>query len=49
VLPYLNRYGMLVLLLLFVVGGGAVLMRPAYRLAAVWGVAVMRFAGFDLA
>ena len=41
-LPALQRYGMLVIIVLFVTPLGAFLMRPAGRLAAAWSEALMR-------
>jgi len=41
-LPALQRYGMLVIIILFVTPLGAFLMRPAGRLAAAWSEALMR-------
>ena len=43
VLPVLQRYGMLVIILLFLTPMGAVVMRPAARVAAAWGNAIMQF------
>jgi Zn-dependent protease len=42
-LPPLQRYGMLIILILFVTPLGSLLMRPAGRLAAAWSEALMQF------
>ena len=41
VMPLLQRYGMLVIILLFMTGMGSMLMRPASRLAAAWADVLM--------
>lgn len=41
VMPLLQRYGMLVIILLFMTGMGSMLMRPAARLAAAWADVLM--------
>jgi Zn-dependent protease len=41
VMPLLQRYGMLVIILLFMTGMGSTLMRPAARLAAAWADVLM--------
>lgn len=43
VLPVLNRYGMIILLVLFLTPAGALLMAPARKLATVWGQALLSF------
>lgn len=43
VLGPLQRYGMLVIIILFLTPVGSLLMQPAGRLAAAWGNALMRF------
>ena len=42
-LPPLQRYGMLIILILFVTPIGSLLMRPAGRLAAAWSEILMQF------
>ena len=41
VLPLLERYGMLLIILLFMTGLGSLVMRPAARLAAAWAGIIM--------
>ncbi|MBC8133890.1 MAG: site-2 protease family protein, partial [Deltaproteobacteria bacterium] len=41
VMPVLERYGMLAIILLFVTGAGAFVMRPAAQLAAAWSDVLM--------
>jgi Zn-dependent protease len=41
ILPVLQRYGMMVIIVLFMTGLGSVLMRPAGHLAAVWARTLM--------
>jgi Zn-dependent protease len=43
VLPVLNRYGMIILLVLFLTPAGALLMAPARKVAMVWGQALLSF------
>jgi Zn-dependent protease len=43
VLPVLQRYGLLVIIVLFATGLGSVLMRPASVLAAAWSRVLMGF------
>ncbi len=43
ILPVLQRYGMLVIILLFATGVGSALMAPANRLAVLWGRYLMGF------
>jgi Zn-dependent protease len=43
VLPVLQRYGILVIIVLFATGLGSILMAPATKLAGAWGRALMGF------
>ena len=43
ILPVLNRYGMIILLVMFLTPAGALLMAPARKLAMVWGQALLSF------
>jgi Zn-dependent protease len=43
VLPVLHRYGMIILLVLFLTPVGGLLMAPARKLAMVWGNALLSF------
>jgi Zn-dependent protease len=43
VLPVLQRYGLLVIIVLFATGLGSFVMRPASQLAAAWSRVLMGF------